>query len=154
MRLGVNTAQSLGSGLHGCGRSALLVKSTLQDRGNESRVMYSIVKCLRVKGALRAAQEISGDPGFEGEMRFSRIGATSTALLIERDSEQIQAIIPMLEHAELASIHVDMMLFRGIERDMAGVGFEQEWAVRIVGSIVDAPLSTLWVGLGVEGRRR
>jgi len=95
--------------------------------------MYSIVKCLREKGVPRTTQEITEDPGFEGELRFSSAGAARAAILIEQDDEHMRPIIPPLEHAELVTMHVDMMRFRGIERDKGGVGYEQEWSVRIIG---------------------
>jgi len=95
--------------------------------------MYSIVKCLRDRGAPRTNQEIAADEGFEGELRFSSSGAAAVAILIEPDDEHMRPIIPALEHACLVAMHVDMMRFRGIERDKAGVGYEQEWSVRIIG---------------------
>jgi hypothetical protein len=94
--------------------------------------MYSIVKCLREKGAPRSPQDISEDPGFEGELRFTSAGATSTAILVEQDDEHMRPLIPSIEHAQLVTMHVDMMRFRGIERDKAGVGYEQEWSVKII----------------------
>jgi hypothetical protein len=30
-------------------------------------------------------------------------------------------------------MYVDMMRFRGIEREKGGAGYEQEWSVRIIG---------------------
>jgi len=30
-------------------------------------------------------------------------------------------------------MRVDMMMFRGIERDKSGAGYEQEWSVRVIG---------------------
>ena len=95
--------------------------------------MYSIVKCLRENGSPRTAQEIAADEGFEGELRFSSAGVSATAFLIEPDDEHMRPMIPALEHAQLVTMHIDMMRFRGIERDKAGVGYEQEWSVRIVG---------------------
>jgi hypothetical protein len=95
--------------------------------------MYSIVKCLRENGAPRTAQEIAADDGFEGELRFSMAGTVATAILIEPDDEHMRPVIPALEYAQLVAMHVDMMRFRGIERDKAGVGYEQEWSVKIIG---------------------
>jgi hypothetical protein len=95
--------------------------------------MYSIVKCLRDKGAPRTTRGIADDEGFEGELRFSSAGTAGTAFLIEPDDEHMRTIIPALEYAQLVTMHVDMMRFRGIERDKAGVGYEQEWSVRFVG---------------------
>jgi hypothetical protein len=45
----------------------------------------------------------------------------------------MRPLVPPLEHAQLVTMHVDMMRFRGIERDKAGVGHKQEWSVEIVG---------------------
>jgi len=95
--------------------------------------MYSIVKCLREQGVPRTSQEIAADEGFAGELRFSSAGASAIAILIEPDDEHMRPIIPALEHAQLVAMHVDLMRFRGIERNKAGVGYEQEWSVRITG---------------------
>lgn len=95
--------------------------------------MYSIVKCLRDRGAPRTAKEIADDEGFEGELRFSSAGTVATAFLVEPDDEHMRPIIPVLEHAQLVTMHVDMMRLRGIERGKDGVGYEQEWSARIIG---------------------
>ncbi|QJE03030.1 hypothetical protein HH212_26090 [Massilia forsythiae] len=96
--------------------------------------MYSIVKRLRTGGARRPANEITDDPGYEGELRVGATGAVVTAILIEQDDEHMRPIIPPLEHAQLTVMRVDMMLFHGIERDKeTGAGVEQEWSVQIIG---------------------
>jgi hypothetical protein len=95
--------------------------------------MYSIVKCLREAGVRRQSAEITEDPGFEGELRVGPVGSIVTAILVEPDDEHMRSIIPQLEHAQLALMRVDMMLFRGIERDKSGAGYEQEWSVQIIG---------------------
>jgi hypothetical protein len=95
--------------------------------------MYSIVKCLREKGVERSREEIASDPGFEGELRFDSLGPAARAILIEQDDEHMRPLIPPLEHAQLVTMHVDMMRFRGVERDKSGAGFEQEWSVKIIG---------------------
>jgi hypothetical protein len=95
--------------------------------------MYSIVKRLRDKGVTRSRDDIAIDHGYEGELRFGAVGLVPTATLTESDDEHFRPIIPALEHAELVVMRVDMMMFRGIERDKSGAGYEQEWSVRIVG---------------------
>jgi hypothetical protein len=95
--------------------------------------MFAIVKHLRHNGAPRTHQEISEDLGYEGELRFSGASAAHTAILIEPDDEHMRSLIPPLEYAQLVAMHVDMMRFRGVERTKDGVGFEQEWSVKIIG---------------------
>jgi hypothetical protein len=95
--------------------------------------MYSIVKRLRDHGVERTRDDITADPGYEGELRFEPAGLVSRATLIKQDDEHMRPIIPPLEHAQLVVMRVDMMLFRGIERDMKGAGHEQEWSVKIIG---------------------
>jgi hypothetical protein len=95
--------------------------------------MYSIVKRLYNGGIERPRTEVESDPGYQGELRFGRVGGVPTATLTEQDDEHMRPIIPSLEHAQLVVMHVDMMKFRGIERDKAGAGYEQEWSVRIIG---------------------
>ena len=96
--------------------------------------MYSIVKRLRAGGVRRPNNEITDDPGYEGELRVGAAGTVVTAILIEQDDEHMRPIIPPLEHAQLTVMRVDMMLFHGIERDKGtGAGTEQEWSVQIIG---------------------
>lgn len=95
--------------------------------------MHSIVKRLRDKGVPRSRDDIALDHGYTGELRFGLAGVVQTATLTEVDDEHLRPIIPSLEHAELVVMRVDMMMFRGIERDKSGAGYEQEWSVRIVG---------------------
>jgi hypothetical protein len=95
--------------------------------------MYSIVKLLREKGKPRVAQAITNDPGYPGELRFTALGSVPTVILYEPDDEYMHPIIPMLEHAQLVVMAVDMMKFRGVERDKDGAGYEQEWSVKIIG---------------------
>lgn len=95
--------------------------------------MYSIVKLLRDKGVPRTQQAIKNDEGFQGELRFSGTGQISTAILHDADDEFMRPIIPPLEHAQLVVLQVDMMRFRGIERTKDGVGYEQEWSVKVIG---------------------
>jgi len=95
--------------------------------------MYSIVKLLRDKGVPRSEQAIRNDEGFPGELRFASAGLVPTALLHDPDDEFFHPIIPRLEHAQLVVMHVDMMRFRGVERTKEGVGYEQEWSVKILG---------------------
>lgn len=71
--------------------------------------------------ARRTPDDIARDRGFKGELRFSSIGSTPTAILTAQDDDYIWPIIPMLEHAELVYIEVNVMCFRGIERDLEGV---------------------------------
>lgn len=95
--------------------------------------MHSIVKRLREKGVPRSRDDIALDHGYEGELRYGAVGLVQTATLTEPDDEHMRPIIPSLEHAQLTVMRVDMMLFRGIERDKNGAGYEQEWSVRIIG---------------------
>jgi hypothetical protein len=95
--------------------------------------MHSIVKRLYDKGIERSRAEVEADPGYQGELRFGRVGPASAATLIEPDDEHMRPLIPSLEHAQLVVMRVDMMLFRGIERDKSGAGYEQEWSVRVIG---------------------
>lgn len=95
--------------------------------------MHSIVKRLRDKGTVRSRDDVTLDHGYEGELRFATVGLISTATLTEPDDEHMHPIIPPLEHAQLVVMRVDMMLFRGVERDKSGAGYEQEWSVKIVG---------------------
>jgi hypothetical protein len=95
--------------------------------------MYSIVKRLRDKGVPRTPQAITNDEGRAGELRFAQSGTTSTATLHDPDDDCMRPIIPRLEHACLVVMQVDMMRFRGVERTQEGVGYEQEWSVKIVG---------------------
>jgi hypothetical protein len=95
--------------------------------------MYSILKRLRRNGAERTREEIASDPGYEGELRFEPAGTVARATLTEPEDEHMRPIIPPLEHAQLVVMRVDMMLFRGTERDKSGTGYEQEWSVKIIG---------------------
>jgi hypothetical protein len=67
------------------------------------------------------------------DIRFGLVGLVPTATLTEPEGEHMRPLIPSLEHAHLVVMPVDMMLFRGVERDASGAGYEQEWSVRIVG---------------------
>lgn len=95
--------------------------------------MYSIVKPLKKHGVSRARDDVALDHGYQGELRFGLNGLVPTATLTEPDDEHMYPILPALEHAQLVVMRVDMMLFRGIERDKTGAGYEQEWSVKIVG---------------------
>jgi hypothetical protein len=95
--------------------------------------MHSIVKRLREKGVPRSRDDIALDHGYEGELRYGVVGTVATATLTEPEDEHMRPLIPSLEHAELVVMRVDMMMFRGIERDKSGAGYEQEWSVRIIG---------------------
>jgi hypothetical protein len=95
--------------------------------------MHSIVKRLREKGVSRSREEVALDHGYQGEIRFGLAGLVPTVTLTEPDDEHMRPLISSLEHAQLVVMRVDMMLFRGVERDANGAGYEQEWSVRIVG---------------------
>jgi hypothetical protein len=95
--------------------------------------MYIIVKRLRDKGVLRTPQAITNDEGRAGELRFASSGAVPTATLHDPDDDCFRPIIPRLEHAQLITMQVDMMRFRGVERTAEGAGYEQEWSVKIIG---------------------
>jgi hypothetical protein len=95
--------------------------------------MNSIIKRLRDKGIARPRDEVALDHGHQGELRYGLVGQIHTATLTDPDDEHMHPITLSLEHAELVVMRVDMMLFRGVERDKGGVGCEQEWSVKIVG---------------------
>jgi len=94
--------------------------------------MYSIVKRLRSGGIRKNDRDIQADPGAAGELTLSISSGGPQAKLAKHDDSRQEPIIPILTDAKLVTMHLDKMLFRGIERGEGGAECVQEWSVMVL----------------------
>ncbi|KQQ86439.1 hypothetical protein [Massilia sp. Leaf139] len=93
--------------------------------------MYSIVKRLRSRGARKHDREIQSDPGTPGDLTLTICGGAPEAKLARHDDSRQEPIIPVLNNAQLVTMHGDKMLFKGYERGEGGAEHVQEWSVLV-----------------------
>ena len=96
--------------------------------------MYSKVKQLRHRGQKRNDREYMAAEPTEGNLTLVSCAGVYELKLSSRNDSTLSPLIPVLRDAKLITMHGNKMLFSGVERDANGVGFEQEWAVQIVGA--------------------
>ena len=96
--------------------------------------MYSKVKQLRRRGQKRDEREFLAADPFEGNVTMTACGGSYELNIAAWNDSSAKPLIPPLRDAKLITMHGNKMLFTGIERDGNGVGFEQEWAVQIIGA--------------------
>lgn len=93
--------------------------------------MYSIVKRLRTRGIRKRDREIQSDQGTAGDLTLAMCAAGPELKLSSDDGSRQEPIIPVLNNAQLITMHGDKMLFKGYERGEGGAEFVQEWSVRV-----------------------
>lgn len=96
--------------------------------------MYSKVKQLRRRGQKRDEREYLAAEPCEGDLTMVACAGGYELNISAWDDSAGKPLIPPLHDARLITMHGNKMLFAGIERDGNGVGFEQEWAVQVVGA--------------------
>jgi hypothetical protein len=57
-------------------------------------------------------------------LRIGLAGVVPKAALTEVDDEDFHPIFAPIEHAELVIMRMETMMFRGVERDKSGLGYE------------------------------
>lgn len=96
--------------------------------------MLVTVKILRSRGIRKAERDILSGPGHVGDLTMTACGPSYDLKLADPADAQMKPLIPLLNYAQVVTIHGAKMLFRGIERAADGAEYVQEWSVLVKGS--------------------